>query len=281
MDKQKTNMLPDLKNQFYSFELVSGGALGSKEVNKINHLVFLLEGDIEVSYGDLCPRIISARNMLFLTPLSNYTCKAVTPVKIIIVGLDKIRHSCDKYLFQNLAPIYSLIKYEFRELEIREPLFAYLKLIQQYQEMNISAPELFLNKIKELFILFRAYYSMEEIAMLFYPLLGKNMEFKNMVTDNYPFVKNASEYAELCGFSLGVFQRKFKDVFGETVYQWMQRQKAEQIKHKLMTTDISLKELADELGFASPAHLNKFCKIWFEMTPTEVRQTFMLKKKLR
>lgn len=281
MDKQKTNMLPDLKNQFYSFELVSGEALGSKEVNKVNHLVFLLEGDIEVSYGDLRPRIISAHNMLFLTPLSNYTCKAVTPVKMIIVGLDKITHSCDKYLFQNLAPIYSLIKYEFRELEIREPLFAYLKLIQRYQEMNISAPELFLNKINELFILFRAYYSMEEIAMLFYPLLGKNMEFKNMVTDNYPLVKNASEYAELCGFSLVVFQRKFKDVFGETVYQWMQRQKAEQIKHKLMTTDISLKELADELGFASPAHLNKFCKIWFEMTPTEVRQTFMLKKKLR
>ena len=42
-----------------------------------------------------------------------------------------------------------------------------------------------------------------------------------------------------------------------------------------------LKELADELNFASSVHLNKFCKIWFGMTPSEVRQTFILKKNLR
>ena len=48
-----------------------------------------------------------------------------------------------------------------------------------------------------------------------------------------------------------MFQKKFKDVFGETVYQWMQRQKAEYIKHRLMTSEVNLKELADELNFAS------------------------------
>ena len=78
-----------------------------------------------------------------------------------------------------------------------------------------------------------------------------------------------------------MFQKNFKDVFGETVYQWMQRQKAEYIKHRLMTSEVNLKELADELSFASSVHLNMFCKIWFGMTPSEVRQTFILKKNLR
>jgi|GEM_PF-4467715 len=45
-----------------------------------------------------------------------------------------------------------------------------------------------------------------------------------------------------------------------------------------MTSEVNLKELADELNFASSVHLNKFCKIWFGMTPSEVRQTFILKK---
>ena len=49
------------------------------------------------------------------------------------------------------------------------------------------------------------------------------MEFKKLVVDYYLHVKSAGEFAELCGYSQGVFQKKFKDVFGETVYQWMQR----------------------------------------------------------
>ncbi|MBQ7843395.1 MAG: helix-turn-helix transcriptional regulator, partial [Odoribacter sp.] len=133
-------------------------------------------------------------------------------------------------------------------------------------------------KIQELFIILHAYYTSDELAMLFYPLLGKNMEFKKLVVDYYLHVKSAGEFAELCEYSQGVFQKKFKDVFGETVYQWMQRQKAEYIKHRLMTSEVNLKELADELNFASSVHMNKFCKIWFGMTPSEVRQTFILKK---
>ena len=281
MEKKQTYILPDLKDRFYSFELKAGEVFAWNDYNQVNHLVFLLTGETEVIYGSLYPRRVSGGNMLFLTPMSNCVCKALAPVKMIIVGMDRITHSCDKFFFQNLSPIYSLIKYEFRELEIRIPMDSFLDLIYCYLKENISVNDLFPSKIRELFILFRAYYSSEEVAMLFYPLLGKNMEFRKMVADNYLRVKNAKEYADLCGYSLGVFQRKFKDVFGETVYQWMQRQKAEQIKHMLMTTDISLKELAEKLDFASPAHLNKFCKIWFEMTPTEVRQTFILKKKLR
>lgn len=278
---KELNIELDIKNRFYYFELSAGETFVRKEMNQLNQLVFILSGEVEVIYGSLYPRTISGGNMLFFTPLSNYICRTLTPVKFIVVGLEGITHSCDRYFFQHLTPIFSLVQYEFRELEIRPALQRFLQLTQEYLELGILSPELFVQKIKELFILFRAYYSFEEIAMLFYPLLGKNMEFKRMVTDNYSRVKNAREYAELCGYSLGVFQRKFKNVFGETVYQWMQKQKAEQIKHKLMTTDISLKELAEELDFASPAHLNKFCKVWFGMTPTEVRQTFLLKKKLR
>ena len=232
-------------------------------------------------YGDLYPRLISGGNMILLTPLSRCVCKAVSTVELIILGFGTLNHSCDKYIFQNLTPFFSLIKYEFRELEIRESLDRFLQLMQNYEQNQVPMADLASRKIQELFIILHAYYTSDELAMLFYPLLGKNMEFKKLVVDYYLHVKSAGEFAELCGYSQGVFQKKFKDVFGETVYQWMQRQKAEYIKHRLMTSEVNLKELAGELNFASSVHLNKFCKIWFGMTPSEVRQTFILKKNLR
>lgn len=279
--QKKENIRIDLKSRFEYLELEEGIAFEAKELGKYNHIFFILSGEMKVIYGDMYPRSISGGTMILLTPISNCVCRVVTPVRGVMLGFDQLINHCDHFIFQSLTPIYSLLKYEFKELEIRPPVDQYLNFLIDCIQDRVSASDWFPLKMRELFILLRAYYNIEELAMFFYPLLGKNIEFKRMVTDNYLRVKNASEYAELCGYSLGVFQRKFKDVFGETVYQWMQRQKAEQIKHYLMTTDINLKDLAEELDFASPAHLNKFCKVWFGMTPSEVRQTFMLKKKLR
>lgn len=271
------NMVHDFRHVVWKV----GEAYRQEGFRKNNHLLFLLSGDTEIVYGSRQPRIISGGNMILLTPLSNCVCYAKTPVELVIMEFGDLRDSCDPYIFQDLAPIYSLIKYEFRELVIREPLQVFLESVLAYLHTGLPMKDLSPEKVKELFILLRIFYDPEELVTLFYPLMGKNMDFKKMVTDNYLKGKNATEYAELCGYSLSVFQRKFKEVFGETVYQWLQRQKAEQIKHYLMTTEVNLKEIADKFEFASPAHLNKFCKIWFGMTPTELRQTYLLKKNLR
>lgn len=279
MQKERCQQL-DLRDHFCFVEIDAGVEIQRKEYDHSNHLIFILDGEVNMTYGGLRPQIVRGGAMIFLTPLANCVCQTLSPVHIMVFGIDNLNPSCDRFLFQNLTAMFSLLKYEFKELEIRPPLEAYLKLLQEYVRQKTMSAELFMLKLRELNILFRAYYSAEELAMFFYPLLGKNIEFRKMVTDFYPRVRNANDYASLCGYSFSVFQRKFKEVFGETVYQWMQRQKAEQIKHILMTTDISLKELTEELHFASPAHLNKFCKVWFGMTPTEVRTTFLLKKNL-
>ena len=274
-------MQNDLKESFQYIERKAEEVLWQKDFDKGNRLLFLLEGEMEVIYGNLNPRIVHCGHMILLSSLTNCVCRTLSPVRLVSLEFDKWNYACDSYALQSLTPIYSLIKYDFQEVDIRPPLDAFLELLEIYLKENIAIKGFYQEKMKEFFILLRAYYDAEELTMLFYPLLGKNMNFKIMVLDNYTKVKNASEYAELCGFSLGVFQRKFKDVFGETVYQWMQRQKAEQIKHRLMITDINPKELADEFGFASAAHFNKFCKIWFGMTPSELRQTYLLRKNLK
>lgn len=112
----------DLKNKFSYFKFEKDTVFQRNKADKNNNLVFILHGEMEVIYGDLYPRLISGGNMILLTPLSRCVCKAVSTVELIILGFGTLNHSCDKYIFQNLTPFFSLIKYEFRELEIRESL---------------------------------------------------------------------------------------------------------------------------------------------------------------
>ena len=119
----------DLKNKFSYFKFEKDTVFQRNKVDKNNNLVFILHGEMEVIYGDLYPRLISDGNMILLTPLSRCVCKAVSTVELIILGFGTLNHSCDKYIFQNLTPFFSLIKYEFRELEIRESLDRFLQLM--------------------------------------------------------------------------------------------------------------------------------------------------------
>lgn len=270
-----------LKNCFYRLELKSEELLQRKDFEDNHYILFFLSGEGEVIYNGSRPQTVIAGNMIFLVRQTDCVIKALSPVTLILLSFEDLVNSCDKFMFQNLVSISSLLKYEFEKLDIRYPLNEFLELLRIYIEDGLSGGTLWTEKQRELFILFRTYYTNEELAMFFYPLIGKNMDFKKMVFDNYFKAKGIKDLSDKSGYSPVVFQRKFKDVFGETVYQWLQRQKAERIKHRLMTENVNLKELADEFEFASPAHLNKFCKIWFGMSPSELRETLLLKRKLK
>lgn len=270
------------QNRFRYVELVQGETFRRKDWKGQNQLLFFLTGEIEVIYSGSLPKKIEGGNMIFLSSMADCIGTALTPVKLIHLTFEDFVNVCDKNIFQYLTPIASLLKYDFSALEIRKPLDLYLQLLLIYsQDEKLPQKYLYPEKLKELFILFRGFYSNEELAMFFYPLVGKNIDFKQQVSEAYPRAKSIGDFAEICGYSPVVFQRKFKDIFGETVYQWMQRQKAEHIKHRLMTEEVNLKELIEEFNFTSPAHLNKFCQIWFGMSPSELRQTLLLKRNLK
>lgn len=269
------------KSLFAQINLEPGEVFQRKNFLGGHCILFFLSGEVEVIYSGSRPLVVSGGNMIFLARLSDSVVEAKSHVCLILLTFEELGDSCDKFTFQNLVTISSLLKYEFDKLEIRRPLDGFLELVQIYINDCVPGEYLWTEKQKELFILFRTYYENEELAMFFYPLIGKNMDFKKMVFDTYPKVKNIKDFAEKSGYSPVVFQRRFKDVFGEPVYQWIQRQKAEHIKHLLMTESMNLKDLTDEYDFVSPAHLNKFCKIWFGMSPSELKETLLLKRKLK
>lgn len=249
---------------------------------RVNCLLFNLSGNMEYHYGECCgTRPFPENSMLFLSAHSNCMLTAKTDANLLVMGFGELYNLCDKFTFQSLTPIQELLKYELEPLDVREPLNSFLSLMERYLDDGFEVKNLFKEKLKELFIIFRAYYSKEELVMFFSPLVAKSMDFKVMALTSFAYNITLDEWAEACHYNKRAFQRYFREVFGVAPEQWVAMEKAKQIRYYLSVTGISLKEITEKLCFDSAVHLNKFCQTWFGMSPTDLKKTLILQEYIK
>ena len=117
----------------------------------------------------------------------------------------------------------------------------------------------------------RGYYTKKELFTFFSSILGHAGHFEDFVMDNYRKVKSVKEFAGLYCTSERSFNRKFRDCFKESPYQWMQKKKAELIREKISESDTPFQEIAMDFDFNSQAHFTSYCKRLFGMTPSKLR----------
>ena len=179
---------------------------------------------------------------------------------------------CDHFSMQQLPQyIPAGFDYRFTLLPVRPRLQEYLVNLRHLLEDGLSCVHFHELKMQELFILLRAYYSKEELAAFFYPLIGKNRNFKDFVYENYLKIGSLSEFASLANTSIDTFKRRFKEAFGQPAYKWMNQRKAEHIYRDLTLTTKSVNEIAEEYHFSSVPYLITFCKQHLGKTPQQIR----------
>ena len=120
-------------------------------------------------------------------------------------------------------------------------------------------------------LVFKHFYTQEEIAQIFYMSLGNSPLFVEKILGNYSKVKTSKELAHLLGYSMRQFEKLFKENFDETPYKWMQDRKVKQILQKLMDPDIPLKQIMYDFKFSTSSHFNFYCKKHLGGTPIQVR----------
>ena len=123
---------------------------------------------------------------------------------------------------------------------------------------------------REFFFLLRGFYHKQEIAMLFYPIIGKEMDFKDFVMRNYTKVSNIEQLISLSNLGRSRFFTKFNEAFGMTAKQWMLKQKNQQILEKMTEPGIYIKDVIEELGFDSQVYFSRYCKHHFGCTPSQL-----------
>ncbi|HWK02607.1 MAG TPA: helix-turn-helix domain-containing protein [Puia sp.] len=96
-------------------------------------------------------------------------------------------------------------------------------------------------------------------------------DFQSLVERNYSSLHDVASYASLLHLTPGYLTDLVKQQSGKTVLAHIHERITVEAKRRLLHTELSVKELADELGFREAAYFNRFFKRLTGITPVAYR----------
>lgn len=261
------NYTRNLNGGFKLVSLEQGLSHIFKEDKTDYFLFFILSGKIKVNAPD-CTSWFTGEKEMFLI-FEGVSIECLTPVELIFFTTDHPGNEGSK-LLHRLSSVCEKVEYVFKPVEIRKELQLFLILLKIYLSDKIACGHLQETKQEEFFTLLCNYYTIVELAELFYPVVNnKDRDFKKLVMAHCLNARSVTELIDFCGYNAHYFKKVFNEIFHVPIYQWMQMQKLEHIKYRLTDVNVNLKELMAEVGFDSASHFNKFCQKWLGMSPTQ------------
>lgn len=235
-----------------------------------NYLLFITEGKIRICSGQHQARLLSEGEIVMLPRTSRIKLEAVTSCNFLSLCFSTPQSPCDKLVLESLSDLCNKIKYNLDTVKAKYPLDEYIKVITYLLKNGMNCIHLHDLIEKQIFFIFRGFYAKEELASLFYPIIAKDVDFKDFIINNYRDITEINELIELSNVSRSKFFIMFKDVFGMTAKQWLLKQKDEMIKEAINDPNVTVKYLIDKFSFASQSHITTYFKAHFGSTPGEM-----------
>ena len=243
-----------------------------------NHLLFILEGACTLSCNQFSDRHFSANQLVLIPSNAIFRGSVTKDMKFLNMSFETPMSECDKLVLQTYHSLCTQIQYDFKPLPLRYPLTTFAEQLSYCLRNGINCAHFHELKHKELFFYLRGFYTKEEIAELFYPLIGRSFDFRKFIYENYHKTNSLSELVELSNMSRSSFARKFKSEFGVTAKQWMLKQTCQRLAYAFTKPEATIKEIMLEAGFDSPSNFNRFCKTNFHHSPTEMHRIYGIGK---
>ena len=238
-------------------------------------LGFLLRGTLLWSYDAGDPLRIRAAEMFFIARSETFRSQAEEQVQIVLCYLDTTIALCNEYTIKSLSNYLTFrnpdeTPFEPIRLPIGEHLMAELETTQAAMATGLLCFHYQREKRDIFLLMLRGFYSKEDLAELFRPVLGEGFDFKQVIQRLYTPSINVQEMIEQTGLPSTSFNRKFMKSFGVTPRKWLIEKKKKDILRDLMMSDRSLKEIARTYGF-SPNYFIEFCRTHLGAPPHELR----------
>lgn len=261
------------RSVFKHFSL-SGNEKFTVEAKQDYVFVFLLEGSINVS-GSYCKNHKLESNYMYsLGREQSFFFDTLTDCKFLLLLFDVPIIKCDQFSMLALKEYFSPADDTcVRVLPIKPQILSFLDNIIFYLENKMYCRHLQEIKQSEWFFLMRAFYSKQENAMFFAPLIEEKNEFVFLVKEKAETISTVNELAEACNMTTKTFTRNFKKYFNTTPKKWLQLQKRQEVKLELLRSQDSMKVLSNHLGFSSASHLSSYCKKHFDQTPQDLKKS--------
>ena len=242
------------------------------------YVVFLIKGSISISTQHISKQIIEEGNMIFLPTGSHLMIHSHLAGKLLLLKLDEnielYKYFEKKDILQAGAnrPVLKLLKFD-------DVINAFLNSLIVGSRAEIKDSRYFEIKQAEFLLLLNSLYEKEDFISFFYPMFQDDFAFKSFVFKNFNKAKSVKNLAQMSNMSLRTFQTYFKKIIGESPFEWINKQRIEQILFELKYTNKPIKEISDANGFSSVVYFNDYCKRNLGDTPAKFRKNHLTNKK--
>lgn len=260
--------LKEINTGFIYQELPKGYTRIIEQEARNNYLVLVLEGYIKLSCNLKKDKIINEGEMVLIAKSSLVKAECLKKTQILTLIFDLPETNCDKLNFQHLAKLTIGMDYNFYTLPINYPIKLFCKLMIIYLSEKANCKHLHESKHNELFLCLRYFYTKQDLAQFFCPMLSSSLSFQALVLENYTKVKSVKELIELSNMGTSAFYDKFKKAFGLSAKQWLTRKKLGRIVNRASKPEVTVKELMNEFDFESLSQFQAYCKRNLGCTPS-------------
>ncbi|MBW9202369.1 helix-turn-helix domain-containing protein [Bacteroidales bacterium SW292] len=252
---------------------LEAGEVLSQVGNSSSTLYFLLKGSLQVIHisNQNNGQVIGEGSLFFIPVGEKFHAHAMQPATLLSCPVErfqlptKLKQYCPAST-ATASPLFILPIHHLIEEEACSMLNALPVIRPDAYSTYLS------HKISILLILIEHLYAPEEIALLFAPLLGRNLDFREKVLKNYSNTMRVKDLSTILHIPPSTLNRKFKETFQMSAKEWFTNKRREDILHDILQTELSIVEIADKYEL-TPNYLMKLCKDDFGMTLTELRHS--------
>lgn len=274
-----SNYAKDVTQSFSFLYFKEGETIGRRFLDT-TFLVFVVNGKIEVKSADGKPVKIGTGQFFLLPGGKQIQTYAEEDTCFLLCPFSTNLNLCSRFSLQQLSVSLPLrASSDFFPLALDNRLSKFLSLLVDCLKDGLGCIHYHQIKREELFLYLRAGYEKDTLARFFYPILGRDMEFKLFVETYSQRVFNVKDLAVRANMSLSTFNRRFKETFHDTAKNWLMLRKLEQLKNDIVMGNASFASIADKYHFSSISYLITFCKKHFGKTPSELRKDVAFKSK--
>ena len=252
--------------RFHVCQLQREAELSGME-RKANHIVFLLEGTLHIRTGESEHHYLNSGQCMFLPRTQRPDIRAIAPSRVVWLDFSNRLVLGGHDALASAAASVSGHPEGIPILPVVPPIKRMLTGMQ-----GMEMPCYHMLKQYELFFLMKASYADRELACFFNAILRPIHDFRAFVESNYANSDTLEDIAGKANLSKSYFIKRFKEVFGISVHQWLVKQKEEQLKKMLAAGKYDTEEMARRLGLKSQKGLYQFCRQRFRCSMTELKE---------
>ena len=259
----------------FTMKCYPAGAILHKEDLETHSIVFCHTGHLRISCRLFHDEILCAGEIMLIPRQSECTGVALSDTTLLVHRFNNTVCNPEKCILAHLYSHRSLQSKSYCcKLEVCYSFRVLMENIIFHITDKKYDTELWKMKHKELIWGFTHYYSTEELHAFFHPMTGEQVPFKSLVITYYRKAEYTDKLAEMCGYPLHTFRRKFKEEFGVSAHRWLTIKRAEIVRHRLSLDYIPFSDIIAEFRFSSPQQFNRFCKDNLGDSPLNLRQKY-------